>query len=963
MNTRRFGLFARLVLGLVLIALLTFGGTQPVQADSAAWATTHPMLEPHLFHTATLLLDGRVLVVGGVGVDYLASAEFYDPATGFWTSTGSLAVARTYHTATLLPNGNVLVVGGENMNGALASVEVYDPNTGVWTNTEALSQARSYHTATLLSNGLVLVVGGYGPGGTLASAELYDPATGSAAGFWTDTDSLTQARVNHTATLLSNGQVLVAGGDNASGFVTSAELYDPATSPATGFWTDTDPLTPAPSRSYHTSTLLSDGQVLVAGGIDNSGDLASAALYDPVLDTWTATDALTQARSYHTATRLSDGSVLVTGGGSGNFDFLTSAELYDPALDAWTNTSPPNKTRIYHTATLLLNGEVLVAGGMDNSGNPASPELYGVSVMPLPGTRYVATTGTDVGNGCFNASLPCATIMYAISQAVAGNAIEIAAGTYIETGDGNTFSPAGVVVNKDLTLTGAGANSTIVQAGPGSGGRVIYINSGVIATIEDMTIQENGFLLGYGGGLYNAGTLTLNFSTVRNNFTDIWGGGIFNSGMLTLNNSTVSDNEASFQGGGLYNTGTMVLNNSTVSGNLGGPGGGLFNEGTLTITNSTFSGNGAGGGGGVLNNGGTLNLYNTILANSDSGGDCQNNSGIVTGHNNLIEATGSSACGFTDGTDGNIVGFDPDLGAPIGSPSYFPLNSSSLAIDAGDDAVCLAAPLNNASQNGVTRPQGAHCDIGSYEVAVNTPPGPNVQVEPVDATTGTAPATLTFSQITQGGTTNLTTSNSGPPPPVGFSLGDPPIYYELTTTAVFSGAITLCIDYTGTGLEDDPDENAFQLHHLEGGVWENRTVSLDAVNNIICASVTSLSPFAIFEIEYQFNGFFQPVDNLPTLNVVKAGSAIPVKFSLNGDQGLNILAAGYPISGSINCDTGAPQDVVEVTVTAGNSSLSYSAATDTYTYTWKTDKAWTGCRQLVVRLNDGTDHVVNFKFK
>jgi hypothetical protein len=648
--------------------------------------------------------------------------------------------------------------------------------------------------------------------------------------------------------------------------------------------------------------------------------------------------------------------------------------------------------------------------------------------------------------------------MYAISQAVAGNKIEIAAGTYNEVGEGNTFSRAGVVVNKNLTLTGAGAASTIVQVAAGiTFNRVIYVISGVTATIEGMTIQ-NGFLgLGYGGGLYNDGTVTLNFSTVRNNSADIWGGGIYNSGMLSLNNSNVSDNYAGMHGGGLFNTGTMVLNNSTVSGNSASDfGGGLYNEGTLTITNSTLSGNSATGnsassGGGVLNNGGTLNLYNAVLANSFYGGDCDNNFGIVTGNNNLIEATNGNNCGFANGIDGNIIGSDPNLGAPTGSPAYFPLNSGSLAIDAGDDAKCAAAPVNNTSQNGLPRPQGAHCDIGAYEFA-NSLAGSNVPVEPVDATTGTTPVAMTFTQIIQSGMTNLTTSSSGPPPPVGFSLGDPPIYYELTTTGVFSGTITLCIDYTGTGLENDPDEGTFQLYHREGGVWEPRTASLNVVDDIICGNVTSLSPFAIlapapsqpptveaggpysallggsvvvsatgsnptggslafawdldgnstFEtsgqsvtfsaatlapgahvievratnpdglsatdqttvnVIYNWAGFFQPVDNLPTLNVVKAGSAIPVKFSLNGDQGLNIFAAGYPVSILISCDTGAPQDAIEVTVMAGNSSLSYSAGTGTYTYVWKTDKAWAGCRQLVVRLNDGTAHVVNFKFK
>jgi hypothetical protein len=247
------------------------------------------------------------------------------------------------------------------------------------------------------------------------------------------------------------------------------------------------------------------------------------------------------------------------------------------------------------------------------------------------------------------------------------------------------------------------------------------------------------------------------------------------------------------------------------------------------------------------------------------------------------------------------------------------------------------------------------------EAPPNTPSGTNIQTQPIDTNGGTTPITLTFAQVTQGGDTSLTTSSSGPPPSVGFKLGNPATYYELSTTAVFSGPITICIDYTGISFSN---ESNLKLNHYESSAWVDQTISLDTANNIICASVTSLSPFAIFEAGNQFSGFFQPVDNLPTLNVVKAGSAIPVKFSLNGDQGLNIFAAGFPVSISINCDTGAPQDAIEVTVTAGNSSLSYSAGTGTYTYVWKTDKAWAGmCRQLVVRLNDGTDHVANFMFK
>jgi hypothetical protein len=117
-------------------------------------------------------------------------------------------------------------------------------------------------------------------------------------------------------------------------------------------------------------------------------------------------------------------------------------------------------------------------------------------------------------------------------------------------------------------------------------------------------------------------------------------------------------------------------------------------------------------------------------------------------------------------------------------------------------------------------------------------------------------------------------------------------------------------------------------------------------------------------INYNWNGFFQPVDNLPTLNLVKAGSAIPVKFSLNGNMGLNIFAEVYPKSTNVVCGTGVLADDIESTVTAGGSSLTYDPVANQYVYVWKTDKAWTtSCRQLMVKLNDGTTHYANFKFK
>jgi hypothetical protein len=227
---------------------------------------------------ATLLQNGQVLVAGGqkLNTDF-ASAELYDPATGVWTDTGSMAGERFSHTATLLPNGQVLVTGGFRFYvGTLASAELYDPATGVWRATGSMATARWHHAAMLLPNGQVLVTGGLADLSStyLASAELYDPATE----VWTRTGSMANPRAIHTATLLPNGQVLVAGGlnnHNGSHSLDSAELYDPAT----GMWTVTGSM--ATARDSHTATLLPNGQVLVAGGHDFiTGSLVSAELYE-----------------------------------------------------------------------------------------------------------------------------------------------------------------------------------------------------------------------------------------------------------------------------------------------------------------------------------------------------------------------------------------------------------------------------------------------------------------------------------------------------------------------------------------------------------------------------------------------------------------------------------------------------------------------------------------------------------
>ena len=250
--------------------------------NTGTWSMTGSLLAARYGHTATLFQNGAVLVAGGANdaelFSFLASAELYDPVTGTWQSTGNLNTQRYQHTATLLPSGKILVAGGYNwLSLSLNTAELYDPATGTWSGTGSLNTDRAGHTATLLPTGKVLVAGGYNLGEKsftpLNSAELYDPVTGT----WSVTGSLNIARSDHSASLLPNGKVLVAAGQIDGTFpvasLNGAELYDPAT----GIWSLTANLnTP---RRGQTATLLANGKVLVAGG-DNQGQLASAELYN-----------------------------------------------------------------------------------------------------------------------------------------------------------------------------------------------------------------------------------------------------------------------------------------------------------------------------------------------------------------------------------------------------------------------------------------------------------------------------------------------------------------------------------------------------------------------------------------------------------------------------------------------------------------------------------------------------------
>ena len=341
------------------VGAVDFASVPPMAGPSLnKWIQTGSLIYPRKYHGAALLDNGKVLVAGGeTATSTRASAELYDPYTGKWTQTGSLKYDRSTHTTTLLPNGKVLVAGGREFEFTLffsttrTSSELYDPATGTWNQTGSLKYDRYSHTATLLQDGRVLVAGGEDNLGSGGTVEIYDPATGK----WTQTGSLKYDRSAHTATLLPNGKVLVAGGDWVGNHGrATAEIYDPAT----GKWTQTGSM--AYKHDDHTATLLQDGRVLVAGG--GSG---GAEIYDPATGTWTQTGSMAYSRGSNTATLLPDGRVLVAGG-----DEISTAEIYDPATGTWTQTGTTYK-RYFHTATLLSYGAVIITGGQ--TGNGTSP--------------------------------------------------------------------------------------------------------------------------------------------------------------------------------------------------------------------------------------------------------------------------------------------------------------------------------------------------------------------------------------------------------------------------------------------------------------------------------------------------------------------------------------------------------------------------------------------------------------
>ena len=344
------------------------------------------------FYTAPASTGNFHAVATTVANPSLSSAASISVIAHGFRPTGGMIDGRSTHSATLLPSGKVLIAGGDGAfffsyyygNSPLNTAELYDPSSGTFSSTGKMAARRSFHTATLLTSGKVLVAGGGD-----VTGELFDPATGT----FTSTGAMTVGRSSHTATLLTSGKLLIVGGQSVSGDLGSAELYDPGT----GAFTATGSMMDA--RSSHTATLLQNGKVLIAGGVKSGTALVSAELYDPGSGTFASAGKMSAARANHTATLLSDGTVLIAGGTTGHASLSTS-EIYNPATNSFVAGAPMVKARDSHIAVKLPSGMVLLAGGSFNAMESFTAELYD----PVTGT-FTQTGSMSTGRALGAAAL------------------------------------------------------------------------------------------------------------------------------------------------------------------------------------------------------------------------------------------------------------------------------------------------------------------------------------------------------------------------------------------------------------------------------------------------------------------------------------------------------------------------------------------------------------------------------
>jgi hypothetical protein len=356
-------------------------------------------------------------------------------------------------------------------------------------------------------------------------------------------------------------------------------------------------------------------------------------------------------------------------------------------------------------------------------------------------------------------------------------------------------------------------------------------------------------------------------------------------------------------------------------------------------------------------------------------------------------ATADASVTFT-ATEPGLQGAGPPGGTVSFTADNTALPACTNVTLTGGQATCATSSLSagdhaiSAQYSGDT---SYTASAASLTQTVNTPTPPTLSLPPDQTAEATGPggAIVTYTATATDAQDGPLTPTCSPASGALFSLGVTQVNCSVTDSSglTASDSFTVTVADTTPPSLKLPSDITAQATGPAGAAISYTATATDLVDGSVPVSCTpaSGSSFPIgtttvncsatdahgntatgsFKVtaNYAWNGFFQPVDNPPTVNTVKAGSAVPVKFSLTGNQGLNIFQSGYPASAPYTCSSTAPTDAIEQTVTAGTSSLSYDPASDQYTYVWKTDKAWAGtCRALVIKLVDGATHTANFQF-
>jgi hypothetical protein len=582
-----------------------------------------------------------------------------------------------------------------------------------------------------------------------------------------------------------------------------------------------------------------------------------------------------------------------------------------------------------------------------------------------------------------------------------------------------TLTTGEIALDRDVTIAGPGAEVLTVSGNHAS--RVFRVSAGVTGRISGMTLTD-GAVSYIGGAVLNLGTLHLTDSTVSGSTATSalsQGGGIYNNSILVVTRSTIAGNAAT-DGGGIFSNGDLYVTLSTISGNTAyfGYGGGIYLSNRIRwarLYNSTIVENvGIGPGNGVHRADTPFTtlvaIRNTIIAKSAG------NAGVFVYSDAFgqIHSEGYNLIGIADGTTGDTkptdqkgtsaAPLDPRLG-PLqdngGHTSTHELLDGSPALDqAGASFDPFTFGQINFDQRGRSLPVDDPAipnavdsnggDIGAVEHHApgldTTPPIITPTISGTPGANGWYVSDVQLSWSVVDGESDVTILNGCQTYMFSDDTGD----LFLSCSAASDGGVSgesagFRRDATPptlapTVLPNPVMQNAAatatpnaadNLSGLSSQGCEAVDTSIVGTHTLICYATDNAGTTATATATYQvvapslaFVGFFQPVDNLPTLNVATAGSAIPVKFSLTGYQGLEIFAAGYPASSPVACDTNEPGAAIEESVTAGGSSLSYAAGSDQYSYVWKTDKAWkNSCRILVVKFTDGSQHFAKFRFR